>query len=207
MSKKVGIVSYGMGNLDSVKRALEECGCEGVIVQRGEELSNVQAVVLPGVGSFTAGMQELRQRGFDEALQRMVIEKGMPYLGICLGMQFMAEHGAEGGLSEGLGWIPGEVEKFQAQVDKERIPHVGWNEVHFTSEHLLNDQILSGNDFYFVHSYHLRCRNPGDILAKTPYCSTFTSIVGRNNYFGVQFHPEKSQRIGLRLLRNFLRLV
>lgn len=204
--KKVTIVDYGMGNLDSVFRAVEECGGNPVITNQARDFKAANYVVLPGVGAFAAGMRNLRERGLQELLSEQVIEKGIPFLGICLGMQLLATKGWEGEETDGLGWIEGEVKRLEPKDRNERIPHMGWNEVVFAREFPLLHGIPSGKDFYFVHSYHLLCRDERDIIARTPYCGGFVSAVGKGQLFGVQFHPEKSQRLGFQVIKNFLAL-
>ncbi len=204
--KKVAIVDYGMGNLGSVARTAEECGGSPVITNRAHDLEVANYIVLPGVGAFAIGMRNIRERGLDELLTAQVIGKGIPFLGICLGMQLLATKGWEGEETNGLGWIEGEVKRLQPDGQNVRIPHVGWNEVIFTQASPLFSGILSGKDYYFVHSYHLLCGNERDVIARTPYCGGFVSAVGRDNIFGVQFHPEKSQRLGFQVIRNFLAL-
>lgn len=202
--KTVAVVNYGMGNVDSVVRSLEECGAEVTVTDREEDFESAGAVVLPGVGSFSDGMRCLRERGLTDVLRRHVFEKDAPFLGICLGMQLLASRGEEGGDTPGLGWVPGTVRKFTADRVGVRIPHAGWNEVNFKGRPALFEGIEPGRDFYFVHSYRFIPDAVADVLAETPYCGSFASAVQRNNIFGVQFHPEKSQKVGLRLLKNFL---
>ena len=196
--KTVAIVDYGMGNLDSVARAVEECGGEPLLVRTASELGRAGSVILPGVGSFTQGMRNLRVSGMVDALQEYVVERAMPFLGLCLGMQLLATRGEEGGGEAGLGWINGEVARLRPEGEDERIPHVGWNEVVCTRESPLFAGLDGRRDFYFVHSYTLACEDEGDVLASTPYAGGFTSAV--------QFHPEKSQRAGFQVLRNFIGL-
>ena len=202
----VAIVDYGMGNLDSVRRALEECGAKVSVTSSPRDLETVPAIVLPGVGAFPAGMRHLRQRGLIDVLTEQVVERRIPVLGICLGMQLFAQKGWEMEETEGLGWISGEVHRLEAKHSEERIPHVGWNEVALVRSSPLFAGIPSGKDFYFVHSFHLDCRNSEEVLARTDYCAGFVSALERANIFGVQFHPEKSQKSGLQLFRNFLAL-
>jgi len=199
-------VDYGMGNLGSVTRAVEECGGSPVITNKAHELEVANYIVLPGVGAFAIGMRNIRERGLDELLTAQVIGKGIPFLGICLGMQLLATKGWEGEETDGLGWIEGEVKRLQPDGHNVRIPHVGWNEVIFTRASPLFSGIPSGTDYYFVHSYHLLCPNERDVIARTPYCGGVVSAVGRDNILGVQFHPEKSQRLGFQVIRNFLAL-
>jgi len=202
--KTVAIVDYGMCNLDSVRRAVEECGGTPIVTDRAEDLETATHIILPGVGSFRDGMQNLRQRSLDVILREQVVGRQIPFLGICLGMQMLAAKGWEGGETDGLGWIDGEVRKLEPAGEDRRIPHIGWNEVAVVGNPPLFDGIGSAKDFYFVHSYHLHCRNENDVLARTSYCGGFVSAVGRGQVFGVQFHPEKSQRAGFQLLKNFL---
>jgi len=202
--KTVAIVDYGMCNLDSVRRAVEECGGVPLVTDQARDIEAATHIILPGVGSFRDGMQNLRQRSLDVILREHVVGRQVPFLGICLGMQMLATKGWEGGETDGLGWIGGEVRKLEPAGEDRRIPHIGWNEVAITGYSPLFDGIDSGKDFYFVHSYHFRCRNEHDVLARTSYCGGFVSAVGRGQVFGVQFHPEKSQRTGFRLLKNFL---
>ncbi len=200
---KATIIDYGMGNLGSLKRSLEVCGASVTIADTPAAVENVTHLLLPGVGSFWDGMNHLRERGWPSAIAACV-KRGVPFLGICLGMQLLAESGDEGGPTEGLGLLPGKVEKLVPHPTAERIPHVGWNEVQYQPGHPLFADIAMNSDCYFVHSYHVVPSDSCDIAARTPYCGSFVSAVSRRNVYGVQFHPEKSQSIGLRLLRNFL---
>jgi glutamine amidotransferase len=202
----VAIIDYGMCNLGSVRRAFEECGAEVELTDRPSDLDRADHLVLPGVGAFTQGMANLKTQGWIEALQKNAIEKQKPLLGICLGMQLLAELGLEGGETKGLGFIRGRVERLKPPTAEIRIPHVGWNEIHFAKSNPLFEGIDAGTDFYFVHSYHFVLSEPSDALATTPYCGGFVSSVAHKNILGVQFHPEKSQKPGFQLIRNFLKL-
>ncbi|MEG5015066.1 MULTISPECIES: imidazole glycerol phosphate synthase subunit HisH [unclassified Microcoleus] len=204
--KKVVITDYGMGNLDSVARAVQECGGHPVISQKAEDFQEAHYIILPGVGAFATGMNHLCASGLNEILHEQVINQGIPFLGICLGMQLLATKGWEGGETQGLGWIDGEVKRLEPDLPDIRIPHVGWNEVMFNKPSPLLDGITTGKDFYFVHSYHFLCKHPQKAIAHTPYCGNFVSAVNKDNIFGVQFHPEKSQRLGFQVLKNFLSL-
>jgi glutamine amidotransferase len=199
----VAIINYGAGNLDSVGRAVAECGAQPVITSDPADLFAASHIILPGVGAFCSCMAALRARGFEPALNEQVLGQGVPFLGICLGMQLLATRGTEGGSTPGLGWIEGDVVRLPAK-DGSRIPHVGWNEVHQEQSSPFFEGIKTGTDFYFVHSYHLACSNRDQVLARTPYCGGFVSAVRRDNIVGVQFHPEKSQGAGMTLYRNFL---
>ena len=203
---KTLVVDYKMGNLGSVERSLEECGASEVIVSENpKDLSSATHIVLPGVGAFGDGMANLEQQGWIPALQE-AFEAGVPLLGICLGMQLLADKGHEGGECKGLGFIPGEVKRLAASGPEERIPHVGWNEVEETKSSPIFEGILSGTDFYFVHSYYFAPSDDNHVIATTPYCGRFASAIAKKNTFGIQFHPEKSSKPGLQLLRNFLKL-
>ncbi|MDQ3000960.1 MAG: imidazole glycerol phosphate synthase subunit HisH [Fibrobacterota bacterium] len=200
---RVAIIDYGMCNLGSVRRAFEECGADAMVTEDPADLREASHVVLPGVGAYRDGMANIRERKWDAAIRRAAVEDGIPLLGICLGMQLLSTMGYEGGETEGLGLIPGEVKKLIAPAG-ERIPHVGWNEVHHQPGDPLFEGILNGMDFYFVHSYHFLASDPAHVSAKTPYCGGLAAAVRAGNVFGVQFHPEKSSLAGFQLLRNFL---
>jgi imidazole glycerol-phosphate synthase subunit HisH len=202
--QRVAIVDYGLCNLDSVQRAFETLGAKAFITDVPDALDQADRIVLPGVGAFPDAMRNLRARGLDDALGCQVLEEGAPFLGVCLGMQLLAAVGQEVEESKGLGWIDARVVRLAATATERRIPHVGWNEVRPTRESSLFDGIPPGADFYFVHSFHLACADAADVLATTPYCGGFASAVQREHVYGVQFHPEKSQQWGLRLLKNFL---
>lgn len=200
------VIDYGMGNLGSVKRALEECGASEVVISHYEaDFDKCTHAVLPGVGSFRDAMHNLHAQNLVPRIQKLALEDKVPFLGICLGMQLLASKGEEHGMTEGLGLIEGEVRLLQATGD-ERIPHVGWNEIHKQSEHQILSDIPDRSDFYFVHSFHFDVKNERDIVAKTPYGGEFVSVVGRDNIAGTQFHPEKSSFAGFQLLKNFLAL-
>jgi glutamine amidotransferase len=201
---KVAIINYEMGNLDSVARAIEHCGGEAVITKKGKDVGNATHIILPGVGAFKDGIENLKKNGLDMILKREIIENKIPLLGICLGMQLLATMGNEGGKFNGLNFIEGEVVRLSPKISKQRIPHIGWNEVLFTKGCPLFCGIPSGKDFYFAHSYHFLCKDKNNIVSETPYCGKFISAVQKDNIFGVQFHPEKSQKLGLLLIKNFL---
>lgn len=204
--KTVALVDYGIGNVDSVRRALQECGAEVVLTAERDEFEKASAIVLPGVGAFGDGMKHLRERGLVEVLTEQVLEKKVPFLGVCLGMQMLAGKGFENETSSGLGWLDADCVRLEPKTADDRIPHIGWNEVLHDGRSPLFKDLPSGKDFYFVHSYALKCRRPAEVLATTPYSGGFACAVGRDNIWGVQFHPEKSQKAGFQLLRNFLAL-
>jgi imidazole glycerol-phosphate synthase subunit HisH len=200
------IIDYGMGNLHSVRRAFEECGANVLISDDPKDIRKATHVVLPGVGSFHDGMESLLKSGWCEAIRTEAGNKGIPMLGICLGMQLLAEKGYEGGEIKGLGLVPGTVEKMIPSSTRTRLPHVGWNEIYHTKESPVFKDIPDGTDFYFVHSYHFIPSKQENGIAMTPYCGEFVSAVMNENVFGVQFHPEKSQKYGFQVIRNFLTL-
>lgn len=201
---KVLIVDYGMGNLASVRRALEECGADVFISDDPQSLKEAGAIILPGVGAFSDGMNHLRDRAWIAPLRQSVIEDRIPFLGICLGMQFLADRSFEGQETQGLGWISGDVVRLERKTSEERIPHMGWNEVFKRKSHSILADVADGTDFYFVHSFHFAAKDPAAVVAVTPYCGGFVSVVAKENIVGVQFHPEKSSKAGFQVLRNFL---
>lgn len=201
---ETAIIDYGMGNLLSVQRAFEKCGSDAVIIGNPLELRDADRIVLPGVGAFPDAMDNLRKNGWIEELNRAVLEKETPILGICLGMQLLADKGYEVRECDGLGYIPGEIVRFTQTQEKERIPHVGWNEILKREDSPLFDGIADGTNYYFVHSYHFRVENEKNIATVTPYCGEFVSSVIKDNIVGTQFHPEKSQKAGFKLIKNFL---
>lgn len=202
--KKVAIVNYKMGNLDSVAKAVEYCGGIPLITDQEKDFSKATHIILPGVGAFVAGMENLKKYCLDIILKKEVMENKIPFLGICLGMQLLATIGNEGGKANGLNFIEGEVVRFEKKFPNQRIPHIGWNEVNLVQTPFLFNGIPSGKDFYFVHSYHFLPKYEKNIIAETFYFDNFVAAIQKDNIFGVQFHPEKSQKLGLMLLSNFL---
>jgi len=208
----VAIVDYGSGNLCSAAKAFERAALENEIsaevkVTNGPEaVAAADRVVLPGVGAFADCRRGLKDvPGLEAALREAVMIRARPFLGICVGMQLMAEAGREFERVEGLGWIGGEVVPIEPADTALKIPHMGWNEIEPRSAHPLLAGLGSGAHAYFVHSYHFRLHDPADLIATTEYGGPLTAVVGRNNVAGTQFHPEKSQETGLRLIGNFLR--
>lgn len=195
----IAIVDYGVGNLRSVERACLQVGAEARVVANPQELSAVQGIILPGVGAFGDGMARLRAAGWVPALAEWVAA-GRPLLGICLGMQLLFAESEEMGQHTGLGFLPGRVRRFGGGV---KVPHVGWNQVWPLRAHPLLAGVPSGAYAYFVHSYYVEPADPADILATTDYGEPFASVVARGCILGLQFHPEKSQEVGLRMLANF----
>ena len=201
----MAIIDYGLSNLDSVGRALEELGATPYVAADGAQLGCPDHIVLPGVGAFGDAMANLRERGLIAALEEQVLGTGVPLLGICLGMQLLAAKGTEGSPVEGLGWIAAEVVRIEPPDADTRVPHVGWNEIDPTPGCPLFAGIEAGADFYFVHSFHLVPDQGSSVAATTPYAGGIVSAVqGAPQVYGVQFHPEKSQRAGFQVLANFL---
>lgn len=198
------IVDYQMGNVASVRNAFEQLGQQVMISNRAEDIRRAGHIVLPGVGAFGEGMKRLKALGLTEILYQEVIENKKPFLGICLGMQLLAKTSDEFGAHEGLGWIPGEVHRIQA--NGMRLPHVGWNNLRLERACPLLNEWIHEADFYFVHSYHFKAEVPDHVSAVCDYGETFSAVINKDNIFGVQFHPEKSQKAGRILLENFVRL-
>lgn len=198
------IVDYGMGNLRSVQKAFEHIGAQAIITTDADDLQTAGAVVLPGVGAFGDAMRNLRATGMDAAICGTV-EAGTPFLGICLGQQLMFETSTEMGQHHGLGLLRGRVLRFTD--DELKVPHIGWNQIHVRRADPLLAGIATGSFAYFVHSYYVEPSDESVVLATTDYGVDFASIVGRNGVWGVQFHPEKSQAVGLTILSNFVHLV
>jgi glutamine amidotransferase len=211
----VAIVDYGSGNLHSAHKALERAARESGsstdvrLTSDPDDIRKADRIVLPGVGAFADCRRGLDAiDGMVDALNEAVIEEGKPFLGICVGMQLMATRGLEHQVTEGLGWIPGDVVAIEPADPSLKIPHMGWNTLTVQTQHKLLDGIATGENglhAYFVHSFHLKPASPDLMIAETDHGGALTAIVGRDNLVGTQFHPEKSQTLGIALLRNFLR--
>ncbi len=195
----MAIIDYGVGNLRSVEKAFHAAGCEAVVSGDEAVLREAERLVLPGVGAFRACMGALSERGFDRLVRERAGE-GAPLLGVCVGMQLLFEESEEFGLTPGLGLLRGRVRRFPAEL---RVPQVGWNQVGWRRPHHLAEGIADRSFFYFVHSFYCEAGDAADALGETEYGLDYASVVARGNVCGVQFHPEKSQAAGLRLLRNF----
>lgn len=196
----IGVIDYGASNIRSVANAFSYLGIEMTLAADPAQIQGAEKIVLPGVGAFAPGMAKLREQGFVEFLHEKAAE-GVPILGICLGMQFLLEESEEDGVHAGLGLIAGRCVRFQIQ---EKVPHMGWNRLCHSETHPLVAGIPNGSSYaYFVHSYHASGVAEEYIIAQTDYGYWYPSIIGRDNIMGVQFHPEKSQSVGLRLLKNF----
>lgn len=202
MSTQIGVVDLDVGNLRSVENAVSQCGFDVSTVRAAADLARVTHLILPGVGSYAAAIDRMRAQGLVAPLAAFA-KSGRPVLGICLGMQLLATRGDEGGGADGLGLVPGAVIRFDPSVAP-AIPHVGWNEARIAKPHPVFSKVKSGVDFYYVHSFHFVCERDTDRVAIFEYGgSDYTSAVASGSVIGVQFHPEKSQSSGLRLLENF----
>jgi glutamine amidotransferase len=204
----IALIDYGISNLRSVQKAFEHLDTAVTLVDTPDRLAQAERLILPGVGAFPAGMKGLQERGLVEPIKQAVRE-GKPLIGICLGMQLLFESSAEMGETQGLALLPGKVTRLGGQSSVGhglKVPHMGWNQLDVVREHPLVRDLVSGSYAYFVHSYAIYPEQNDIVLATTEYGGPFASIVGRGNVCGLQFHPEKSQVVGLRLLRNFLSL-
>jgi glutamine amidotransferase len=203
----IAIINYGMGNLRSVKNALEAVGGEAFVAENPQELERGDKIILPGVGAFGDGMTNLRSAGWVEKLNEEVGGKGKVFFGICLGMQLLASIGTEHGDTEGLSFVKGKSIRMETNGDQSlRIPHIGWNDVEITPESRLFAGMKNPQAFYFVHSYVLDADDKQLVTSVCNHGMNFAASVERENIFGVQFHPEKSHKAGLAVLRNFVNL-
>ncbi len=200
----IAIIDYGMGNLLSVQKAFEYLGEEARLIANPALLEEATHVVLPGVGAFPGAVAALKEKGWIAPLEREVLGGGKPFLGICLGMQLLAEYGEENSRCQGLGWIRGHVKPFVFDSPELKVPHVGWNEISPRDDVQLLKGLGKEATFYFVHSYHMVCKDENDIAATCEYGYTFPAAIQKGNIFATQFHPEKSQDNGIKILENFV---
>jgi glutamine amidotransferase len=206
MNIPIAVVDYGHGNLGSILNMLKKLGSAGVLVSDPGHLDRAQKIILPGVGAFDSGMRALEEKGFRDVLIRKAIVDKVPLLGICLGMQMLGQNSEEG-IANGLGLISGRCRRFTQSADMRlKVPHMGWTEVLPSTTALLFKGIDMPPRFYFVHSYYFECDDQSDVAASAIYGVSYSAAVQRGNIFGVQFHPEKSHRFGMHLLRNFVGL-
>lgn len=201
MTSIIGVINLEMGNLRSVMNALNECGLDTEQVDAPDALENYSHLVLPGVGHFRAGVDAIDRKNFRQPLKDWVAAE-RPLLGLCVGMQLMADTGTEGGISQGLGLVPGEVRRIPDAPGR-AIPHVGWNGLEIKRGHPVLGDLKPDRDFYFVHSYSFHCAQAEDLVAQADYGVKLSAIVAHGSAIGIQFHPEKSQLNGLKLLENF----
>jgi len=199
----IAIIDYNVGNLHNLKNALDYQNVPNAIVTTAEEVARAERIILPSVGAFWPAMEHLKKAGLEQVV-RDKVRAGVPFLGVCVGMQLLFDEGEEDGIHPGLGFVPGRVVRFSASGLK--VPQIGWNQVQLQRNDPLLEGIPDGSYFYFVHSYHARLDRAQDALGITEYGEEFPAIVRRGNVWGAQFHPEKSQDAGLRLLKNFATL-
>jgi imidazole glycerol-phosphate synthase subunit HisH len=207
-SKMVAIIDYGLGNPFSIENMISRAGGTSVVTSNTETIESASQIILPGVGSFDEGMANLQTFGLYNVLHERVVSRKVPFLGICLGMQLLSKCSEEGKLP-GFGWIDSQTVRFAGHsfTEKEfRIPHMGWTEVEETIDFDLISGVHGKPRFYFVHSYHVVCNDPADVVLEADYGIPFTAAINRDNIYGVQFHPEKSHKYGLQLIENFLSL-
>ncbi len=205
MARLIVVVDYGMGNVGSIINMIKKVGGRAELSAGPEDISKADKLILPGVGAFDTGMKNLHERHYVEPLTEKALNTDTPVLGICLGMQLLTERSEEGS-REGLGWIDAETVRFNfAGSDNPlKVPHMGWNEITVNRPHPLFEPAEARRRFYFVHSYHVCCNDPADVLAVSHYGRDFTAAVARDNIIGTQFHPEKSHKYGMELMRNFV---
>jgi glutamine amidotransferase len=203
----ITIINYGSGNINAIGNIYERQKIPFRIADRPEEVNGSEKIILPGVGAFDETIAMLDESGFREILDREVLESRVPVLGICVGMQILANKSEEGKLP-GLGWIGGEVKKIDKNllIQKPKIPHLGWNSIEVIKKNALFENVDQEEGFYFLHSYYFECFNEEDVLSHTFYGKNFASSVNNQNIYGVQFHPEKSHQNGIKLLENFANL-
>lgn len=203
----ISIVDYGMCNVGSISSMLKKIGASHNIISTAQELRLADKVILPGVGAFDNGMSQLANLGLTDALNEKALKEKVPVLGICLGMQLLT-NGSEEGQLPGLGWIKAMTRKFDFfSMDKPlKVPHMGWNDIKVKHTSPILNDMYSEPRFYFVHSYHVCCENNEDVIATTQYGFEVSAIVGADNIFGAQFHPEKSHKFGMKLLENFSKI-
>ncbi len=199
----ITIIDYGVGNIRAYINLYERININIRVAYNPTDIKKATKIILPGVGAFDYAMTRLNSSGMREIITELVFEKKIPIIGICVGMQMLADKSEEGELP-GLGWIPGEVMQFDSSVlsPKRRLPHMGWNNISHDNDNLFNSIDLN-NRFYFLHSYYFKCKNEENILATTDFGANFTSAIKKDNIYGVQFHPEKSHSNGVQLLKNF----
>jgi glutamine amidotransferase len=203
----IALIDYGLGNIKAFANVYSTLNIPFVIAKKSEDVQLADKIILPGVGAFDFAMQQLNNSGMRDALNEMVLIKKVPVIGICVGMQMLANGSEEGNLP-GLGWIDGEVKKFilPQGSDKMRIPHMGWNNMKPIKQVSLLNGLDQESKFYFLHSYYFKCHVPENIIALTDYLGEFESVVKNENVYGIQFHPEKSHSWGIKLLENFAKL-
>lgn len=197
------IIDLNLGNVGAIKNMLKKIGVHSKVSNKKNDILSATKLILPGVGSFDTGMINIKKKGILNCIEKKVKKEFIPILGICLGMQMMMQRSDEG-KQKGLGWIKGEVKKFR--LNELKVPHMGWNKINVVKETKITDKLDLNSKFYFVHSYYVSVNNPDDIVSLSKYGLEFTSAINHKNYYGVQFHPEKSHKFGMALLSNFSRI-
>lgn len=209
--KQVTIIDYGSGNLHSIAKAFELQGSASNFIVKvsssAKDIGSASHIVLPGVGAFADCLKGLKTApGVLDALEKAVMVDKKPFLGVCVGMQMLAEESHEQGVHKGLGWIKGKVIAIDSQKNLLKVPHMGWNELEVSSHHPILSGIKTGDHAYFVHSYWMSCEDKSDIIASVNYGANITAVIANDNIVATQFHPEKSQQVGLKLINNFLNM-
>lgn len=197
------IVDYGLGNLASIKNMIKKVGGQSLISGKEADIASATKLILPGVGHFSKGMENIEKSGLRAILDQRVLKDKIPVLGICLGMQLMTQHSEEGNV-DGLGWIDAQTVKFKFEDPSVKIPHMGWNDVHFTTGSPEAAMYKETPRFYFVHSYRVQCNNPEDVLGQTDYFGNYHCSFRHENITGFQFHPEKSHKFGMQFFKSFI---
>lgn len=198
----IGIINYGVGNLQSVKNSLDHLGIPNAIVEKPKDIKNFDKIILPGVGAFGAAMEKLNKTGFADEIKKFAA-KGKPILGICLGMQLLFDESYEYGHHKGLGLVKGKVLPFNEKIKKLPLPQIGWNNIVSNNDSPILENIGENSCFYFIHSFYCKPKEKNITVADSDYGIKFPAIIHKNNIFGCQFHPEKSQKAGLKILENF----
>ena len=201
----IGILNYGLGNIKAISNIFNRLGIENIFINEKNDLSKINKLILPGVGTFDEAINLLEEKNFTDSLNQYILNKAIPILGICVGMQIMSNYSEEG-VEKGFGWIPGKIIKFKnnQSLKNHRMPHMGWNDVIFKDNKLFNGII--NPEFYFLHSYYYEVENSNYIIGATKYFCEFASVINKDNIFATQFHPEKSHQSGIQLLKNFAEL-
>ena len=202
------IVDYGVGNVGSIINMLKKAGVKAIASSDPKVLEQAEKLILPGIGAFDAGMNKLNERGLVPLLNYLALEKKVPFLGLCLGLQLMTKKSEEG-RTPGLGWLDAETVRFKFETEQSqlKVPHMGWNTIKIRRAHSIFKDLELDSRFYFVHSYFVKSNDPEEVLAETDYGGGFDSILGKDNILGAQFHPEKSHKFGLRFLKNFAEVI
>lgn len=202
----ITIIDYGMGNLGSIRNMIKKIGGESIITNDINEIKKAEKLILPGVGRFDAGMNNLKEMNLIELLNDKVLKEKTPILGICLGMQLLTNYSEEGNVG-GLGWIDAKTIKFNSEDKNFKIPHMGWNEIKVINESPIVRELENESRFYFVHSYYVKCNNEKNRIAIADYGNDFDCIIQNGTILGTQFHPEKSHKFGMKLMKNFMELI